>query len=479
MSRMDEVSPARTASLADALRRQPLFEGLPEADLQRLARHARPVTVAAGETFIEEGSPGETMFIVLDGELEVLKRAGDGYVLLATHGAGAIVGEMSLLSGSPRSASVKAARASRLIAIDRVAVDDLLACNPSAALTMLRTVVARLRGTETLIIQHQKMAALGTLAAGVAHELNNPSAAIARGARLLGESLAGWCHQTMEIGRLGLDAARRQEIAAIAADLLQQGGGGVKVPRGDPLRRADVEDAVQDWLDERGIARPWELAPSLIDGGWDVERLGPLAERFSNPELATLLPWIATGISLSTLLREIGAGARQISEIVRAVKRYSYLDRAPVQEVDIHEGIENTLVILRYKLDNVRVRRDYAEDLPRIEAYASELNQVWTNLIDNAIDAMGGWGEITIRSYREGERVVVQITDSGPGIPEDLQTRIFDPFFTTKPPGAGTGLGLHIAYNLVVQQHHGDISVASKPGETRFTVSLPIHLSGE
>jgi signal transduction histidine kinase len=244
----------------------------------------------------------------------------------------------------------------------------------------------------------------------------------------------------------------------------------------DPLARSDRESDVQAWLEDRSIDRAWELAPTLVSFGWDVPSLDQLAEEFSMEHLPAISYWLAAGGAAYALLDEVNKSAERISETVKAVKSYAYLDQAPIQDVDVHEGLENTLVILRHKLkDGVIVTRDYAADVPRIEAYGSELNQVWTNIIDNAIDAMNGRGELRLRTYTHGEDVIVEIGDNGPGVPPKIQSRIFEPFYTTKPPGVGTGLGLNISYNIV-QKHRGQIKIESKPGDTRFQVCLPMRL---
>jgi signal transduction histidine kinase len=245
----------------------------------------------------------------------------------------------------------------------------------------------------------------------------------------------------------------------------------------DALERSDREQEFQDWLGGMGLEDSWQIAPILVDSGWDRPRLEGALAGHSPEEAGVLLRWLAGSHAVGQLLGEVAQSAERISEIVLAVKSYSYLDQAPVQEVDIHRGLEETLVILRHKLaSGVVVHREYDQALPRIGAYGSELNQVWTNILDNAIDAMDGKGEIRIRTYAAEGHVIVEITDNGPGIPEAVQPRIFDPFFTTKPPGVGTGLGLHISYNIVVQKHQGQIHVSSRPGETRFQISLPIRL---
>ena len=222
-----------------------------------------------------------------------------------------------------------------------------------------------------------------------------------------------------------------------------------------------------------------ELAPVLVASGWDRDELARVAERFSSTQLPVVVRWLGASTSVYGLLEEVGKSAEAMSEIVKAVKTYSYLDQAPIQEVDVIESLENTLVLLRPKIDaGISITRDYADDVPRIEAYGSELNQVWTNLIDNAIDATAGKGELTLRAFTAENVVTVDVIDDGPGIPPEIQPRIFEPFFTTKAPGVGTGLGLHIAYNIVVHKHRGQIQVASRPGETSIRVVLPIRLAG-
>jgi signal transduction histidine kinase len=244
----------------------------------------------------------------------------------------------------------------------------------------------------------------------------------------------------------------------------------------DPLTRSDQEYEIETWLEDQGVEDAWELAPMLVNIGYDCSKLSELAGNFSSEEFSAVVALLSNKYTTRNLLAEIGRGTDRIIEIVKALKSYSYLDQAPTQAVDIHEGLDNTLVMLRSKLKaGVQVRRDYAPDLPRIEAYGSELNQVWTNIIDNAVSAMKGQGEVALRTYRQDSWVVVEIKDTGPGIPPDIQAKIFDPFFTTKAPGEGTGLGLNISHNIIVQKHKGKIAVYSKSGETRFEVKLPLN----
>lgn len=462
---------------SEFLRRLPLFAGLSDEDLDRLYALSEPLTIPAGQTLIEEGGPGDALYVVVDGEFEITKRSGSREVVIATRGKADFIGEMALLDNSPRSASVRALRESRVLKVSRAAFQELLCSSPAAMLAVLATVTARLRGTESVLMQHEKMASLGTLAAGLAHELNNPAAAVKRSTVHLHETLAEWRRLTAELGSLPFDRRQAEALVGLQAEMERRAA---SRPALDPLFRCDCELDLQDWLEDRGVDRAWELGPTLVDLGWDVQALAEFTDSFSDSQLAVIVPWLASGAAAVQLLDEIRMSADQISQIVKAVKTYSYLDQAPIQEVDVHEGLENTLVILRHKLKGgVQVTREYDPDLPRIEAYAGELNQVWTNLIDNAIDAMEGQGTLTLRTYAQEGHVVVEISDTGPGIPPEVQARMFDPFFTTKPQGIGTGLGLHIVYNIVVDKHRGRINVVSEPGATTFQITLPLNLSWE
>jgi signal transduction histidine kinase len=424
---------------ADALRATQLFEHLPDDDLGRLVEMCDTVDLAAGERLIEEGTEGDAFFVVVGGELEVSKRSGSGEVPLARLGPGGIVGEMAVIEGAPRNASVTAVTDAVVL---RVQSNALLAVleRPRSANAVLRTVMRRLRSTEALLREREKLAGLGTLAAGLAHELNNPAAAAAR----------------------SVDALRR------AVAVAESHPHPVPAPQPPPdatppsssLERSDRVEAVA------AIAGDHDAATALVDAGWTVEALA------AQPRDA--IPWLAADASIHQLLDELAMAVGRISEIVGAVKGYAYLDQAPAQRVDLRVQLDQTLVILRHRLRDVTVERHVADDLPEIEAYGSELNQVWTNLIDNAIDAMDGSGTLTIRAERSGaDAVAVTVCDTGSGIGDAIRARLFEPFATTKPPGKGTGLGLHISHT-VVARHGGRIEVESTPGHTCFVVTLPV-----
>jgi signal transduction histidine kinase len=460
------------ADILPSLRSLPLLAELPPEDLERMARLTARLHVPSGTVVMEEGTEGDGLYILVDGELEVTRREGASGILLAIQGPGTFLGEMSLIEKAPRNATVRALRPSELLVIPAAELNALLAASPAAALTILQTFASRLRSTEASLRQNAKLASLGTLAAGLAHELNNPASALSRSAAALMPAVDELDRCARRIGQLGLGPdllARLQELGAGAPtdgeDVIE------------PSALNDAEDELIGWLDERGMERPVDLGPPLALCGWTPRRLESALLDFPVAAATPILAWLGARCAVMALADESRTAAGAVSAIVKAVKSNTYLGQAPVQSVDVAEGLESTLLLFRDRWSpRIRVLREYDPALPRIEAYGGELNQVWSNLVENAIQALDGEGTIQVRAGAGRDGVTVEVEDSGPGIPADVLPRIFDPFFTTKPFGSGTGLGLHVAYS-VVRKHRGAISASSRPGRTVFTVHLPLRLA--
>lgn len=458
----------------DFLRKVSLFAALPEEDLVRLCKMIEKVHLGEGEDLFVEGSHGDKVYIIKSGSLDVIKSSGNRPILLATRGEGHVIGEMALLEDAPRNATVRARTDSVLYAINQEQFEDLLDTSPTASRVMLNTVLTRWRAMSSALHQSEKMAQLGTLTAGVAHELNNPAAAVKRGAAQLRDFLTAYAVAQARVARLDLTPAQHSRLEKLSVEARQAANDPAEYI--DPLTRSDRAYELEAWMEEIGVPDAWELSPTLVTLGYDVDALKIVARNFSADHLPALIGWLGANYNAYNLLSEISQGSSRISDIVTALKSYSYLDQAPVQDVDINKGLDNTLLILRNKLAGIKVRKEFDPDLPRIQAYGSELNQVWTNIIDNAVDALEKTAdpEIIIRTSHNRGWIEVEIEDNGTGIPPEVIPRIFDPFFTTKPPGKGTGLGLEISYNIVVNKHRGDIRALSWPGKTIFRIDLPI-----
>jgi signal transduction histidine kinase len=327
---------------------------------------------------------------------------------------------------------------------------------------------------EITLRQSEKLATLGKLSAGVAHELNNPAAATQRGAEQLVEVIKKLETVEFNLGQANFSKSQMEELKSHITLIEQRAQQPIEL---NPLTRSDKEYEIETWLNKKGIEDAWEMAPMLVNIGYDNTTLTDLENKFPSNQFQIVILLFCSIYLSRNLLEEISKGTNRITEIVKAMRSYSYLDQAPVQSVDIHEGLDDTLIMLRSKLKRgIKVEREYAKNLPSIQAYGSELNQVWTNIIDNAVSAMDGQGEIFLKTYQKDSWVIVEIKDSGPGIPPKIISKIFDPFFTTKPPGQGTGLGLNISHSIIVQKHKGEITVHSEPGETCFEVKLPLIL---
>ncbi|MBD2432008.1 MULTISPECIES: ATP-binding protein [Fischerella] len=442
-----------------------LFPKLNDEALEEMKQYGTEIQLNAGDVLFKEGDSNYNFHAVLNGELEITKQVGGETRLLAIHRRGEFVGELSMLTGAAYIASAKALTPCHVLQIEVDTFRHILAeCSPLADV-ILTAMAGRTKDVEAQLRQQEKMAALGKLSAGLAHELNNPGAAAQRAASLLRENFQNLQSLTLQLNCL------TPEQLNLLVDIQNQ----ATAPKLDPITQADKEDEVIEWLEDHDVNYAWKLAPTLVAAGIDSKKLDVIGDRIPAEFLGNVLTWLEAALSTTGLINDIEHSTGRIAELVKAIKGYTYMDQAPLQEIDVHEGIENTLLIFHCRIKKgVIVHRKYDRTLPRINVYASELNQVWTNLIDNALDAMDGKGELTIHTYKENNFLVVEIADTGVGIPEAIQSRIFEPFFTTKGVGKGTGLGLEIAYRIVVNRHKGDIHVESKPGDTRFRVRLPI-----
>jgi signal transduction histidine kinase len=446
----------RVSTTAEILHGLPYFSDLPEGILSDVCEHSEQVTLDAGTTIIEEGTHSEEMYVVVEGQLKVTKSTVEKEIELARLGPGEVVGEIALLDQAPRTATVTTAEPSLLIKVPVEAFEELLR-DPRVVRRMFRTVTARLRDIEDTLRHEERMAALGRMAAQLMHELNNPAAAVAR--------------STQELGRVYEELG--EEAAFLAGTLADTHVRPTPPERLSALDRGDLEDTVAFWLEERGLDDAWELSPGLVEGGWTPELLDKATTGMSEALTPHFVRWTALRATAQQVIGEIAIGAKRISELVRVVKEYSYLDQAPIQEVDVREGISDTLILLKGKLRHVHVNTEFAEDLAKVEAPGRDLNQVWTNLIDNASDAIEDEeGELRISARNDGADIVVEVSDNGSGMPPQVAERIFDPFYTTKEPGKGTGLGLHTVHSII-GRIGGEIAVESDPSGTTFTVRIP------
>jgi signal transduction histidine kinase len=447
-----------------------LFPVLPPEAVEEMRRRGTVEAVPDGGVLFSEGETRYDFFVVLDGRVRVTRMAAGEEQLLTVHEAGGIAGDISLLSGAPAIATARALGPATVLRIPAEEFRRMVGEGTPVAETALRALSARGRDVDAQLRQQEKLTALGRMAAGLAHELNNPAAAARRAAAALRDAVRASQRRALEHDRR-FDDRQRASLRALLATLSD-----APPPRpADALARSDAEDALALWLDERGMADAWECAPALVDAGIDAARLQAL-DGFAGEALEAAVEWLDSTLTMTALAGELEGSAGRISTLVRAIKEYSYMDRGRLQRLDVHDGLESTLTMLGHKLrSGITVHREYDRSLPAVCASGSELNQVWTNLVDNAAAAMGGRGTLWIRTAREGDDSVrVEVADDGPGIAPEILPRIWEPFFTTKGVGEGTGLGLDIARRIVEHGHGGQIRAASRPGDTRFTVILRI-----
>ncbi len=464
----------------DELRTLFLFEKLDDEQLTWLCREGRVVHVDPGPVF-GEGEPADCFYVLLEGEVVLSRRVGaDDVEINRTSERGVYAGATQVYLGDrvPQlyTASLRATKPSRFFVLSSTAFDQMMNDWFPMALHLLEGMFIGVQASQRLVGQRERLLALGSLSAGLTHELNNPAAAAVRATSSLRERVAGMRHK---LGMIAAGSYDRDALAALTRLQEEAAERVSKAPALGPMEASDAEDEVGDWLEAHGVADGWQLAPTFVQAGLDTGWLDQVAATVDGETLEGALRWLNYTAETELLMNEIEDSTNRISALVGAAKQYSQLDRAPYRVLDVHELLNSTLLMLSRKLgEQITVVKDYDRSLPQIPVYAAELNQVWTNLIDNAVSAMGGTGTLTIRTALDGDRVLVEIGDTGPGVPEEIRERIFDPFFTTKQVGEGTGLGLDISWRIVVNKHHGDLSVESVPGNTRFRVRLPLTAPG-
>ncbi len=458
-------------SLVESLRHVPILASLTDDDLGRIADAGRERRLAPGELLYSQGQRPVGFYLVLEGLLETTREVAGEQVLIMVHGPGGYVGASASLTDTPYRGSNRAAVETVVFELDGEEFRALAFAYPALLREFLPAVEAIGAANKGVERDREKLFAVGKLAAGLAHELNNPAAAAARGIATLSEYEQARQAAFVDVVDAGAPAEQLGALVVLAS-AATAGASGARL---DPLAASDCEQELVSALERRGLDESFEIASALTEAGLGPEWVDRVADRVGPEHLAPSLRFVAACTASKVLLSELEEAIRRISDLVGAVKSYSFVDQAPSQQIDIHAGLESTLSLLAHKLREKRVDivRDFDPDLPQVQAAGSELNQVWTNLIDNAVDAVELGGRLTLRTARQGDRVVVEVGDDGPGIPEELQDRIFDAFVTIKPVGQGAGLGLDIAQRIVLR-HHGEIRLESRPGDTRFQVVLPI-----
>ncbi|HEV2448495.1 MAG TPA: ATP-binding protein, partial [Candidatus Sulfopaludibacter sp.] len=439
--------------LAQRLKAVPVFCDLSEEDLSWLAARMEAGIYNSGEVIVEEGAPADRMLVLLEGETRGQREhaIGDGRTYSAR--APQVTGMLPYSRLTHIPLTVRAMTPATVAFLHASRFPEVLERLPALQPKLVAVLADRIRETTRTDQQREKLTALGKLSAGIAHELNNPAAAVRNAALNLQQVVRALRTAGLHLDQRGLPPEDRIFLAQIECDWSKDHPPAAL----DSIERSDREEAIGDWLEGRLVSNARQLAPDLVDAGCELGTLRKLSARFDGEALADAITRLTASFTLNRLVEQIESGTSRIADLVHAIKQYSYMDQSPEQEIDVHEGLENTLIMLHYRLKRgVQVVREYDRSIPRICARGSELNQVWTNLIDNAIDAMSGSGELVVRTAAEFTGVLVEIRDNGPGIPREIRDRIFEPFFTTKPVGDGTGLGLDTVYRIV-KMHRGQV----------------------
>lgn len=455
----------------------PLFAGLRDTQLACI-EPGEVIELPAGTVLVSEGERSASFFVILAGEISLTRVYGRQEILIGVIKQGKFIGEVMLLLGVPWLVTARARSPVRLFRLHQDDFWHMLSACPTVAQELFKSVARKIHNLEGYCLHREKLASLGTMAAGLAHELNNPAAAAHRAAAHLRETTDKAQVLLCHLSKI-LKHDHWHELALASQDAVERLA---CAPALDNIERTDREESLAAWLEKQGVATCWELSPIFVSADLGIPWLEELARKLPAESHAEALALLDLRLNLKLLLNQIEHSTGRIDQLVNAVKSYTYLDQSPMQEVDIRDGVECTLTMLGHKLKNVTLNRAFDRSIPHLLAYGSELNQVWSNIIGNAIDAVNGSGKISLGIYQEDNQLVVEIVDNGPGIPPEVQAHLFEPFYTTKPVGSGTGLGLLISNRIVADLHGGEIKFESKPGETRFKVRLPIHrkpVSGE
>jgi len=450
------------------LLRTPAFKDLPDDQIAWFLSQCEEIKLEAGKTYSRQGDPADSMYVVLEGEMEGRGEFGGQTIAFAV-APGSVSGVLPFSRMTQFTVSMRAVTEGRVLRFPASHFPELIQKMPELTRRLVSLMADRIRETTRIEQQRERLASLGKLSAGLAHELNNPASAAKRAAGQLRDMLKKIKNASHELGRRDLTPAQKAEIEKLEASFTAPAE-----PPKDALAISDLEDEIDSLLRSHGQNDLWQLAADLARRNITPQALETLFATLEADTARAALLRIAASVEIFNLLTELENSTARISDLVRAIKEYTFMDQSPVQNVDIVKGLENTLTIMNYKLKHgVKVNRDYDKNPLLVNSFGSELNQVWTNIIDNAIDAMGGNGEIRIRAYREDDCAIVEIRDNGPGIPSDILPHIFDPFYTTKSVGEGTGLGLDTVQRIM-KKHRGSVQVFSKPGDTCFQVRLPL-----
>jgi signal transduction histidine kinase len=463
---------------ADELRELFLFEHLDDEQLAWLVEHGQVETREAGTPVLTEGDPATCFFVLLEGTVALSRNIGGERVETnrtdhrgSYFGATQVYLEADVASKKFYNMTVDSITDTKMFQLNSDDFGPIIRQWFPMAMHLLEGLFFGMQNANRQFNQRERLLALGSLSAGLTHELNNPAAAAVRATAALRERVAGMRHKLGMLASGDIDRDTLHALVKLQESAVERVA---KAPKLSPMETNDREDEMADWLDDHGVRGGWDVAPVLVAGGLDVEWLDEAIGMCPEGTTEAAVRWIAYTVETETLMNEIEDATTRVSTLVGAAKQYSQMDRAPFQVIDVHELLDSTLVMLASKIGEVKVVKDYDRTLPKLPAYAAELNQVWTNLIDNAVSAMGGTGTLTVRTFRQDAFLVVEIGDTGSGIPAEIKERIFEPFFTTKAVGEGTGLGLDITWRIVVNKHHGDVRVESTPGDTRFQIRLPM-----